>query len=119
MIEPADLEAAVAANVLTPEQRESLTEFVRQRQRAAAGPDEEHFRFITSFNDIFVTIAAALLLVAVGALGARVDVWGGALGVALASWGLAEYFSRRRRMAFPSIVLLLAFIAGVFVTVGA
>lgn len=119
MIEPADLEAAVAANVLTAEQREALTEFARQRQRAVAGADEEHFRFITSFNDIFVTIAAVLLLVAVGALGVRVDAWAGALGVAVASWGLAEYFTRRRRMAFPSIVLLLAFVGGVFLTVGA
>lgn len=119
MIEPADLDAAVAANVLSAEQRASLTEFVRQRQQASLGADEEHFRFISSFNDIFVTIAAVLLLVAVGALGARIDAWAGALGVAVASWGLAEYFTRRRRMAFPSIVLLLAFVGSVFVTVGA
>ena len=118
MIEQADLDAAVAANLLSPEQRASLTELARQRQQTSLGADEEHFRFITSFNDIFVTIAAVLLLVAVGALGARVDVWFAALGVAAASWGLAEYFTRRRRMAFPSIVLLLAFVGGVFVTVG-
>ncbi len=119
MIEQADLDAAVAANLLTSEQRASLTEFVRQRQQMAIGADEEQFRFITGFNDIFVTIAAVLLLVAVGALGARVDVWFGALAVALASWGLAEYFTRRRRMALPSIVLLLAFVGSVFVTLGA
>jgi hypothetical protein len=119
MIEQTDLDAAVAANVLSPDQRTALTDFVRQRQQAALGPDEEHFRFITSFNDIFVTIAAVLLLVAVGALGARVDVWFGALGVAVASWALAEYFTRRRRMALPSIVLLLAFVGSTFVTIGA
>ena len=119
MIEQADLDAAVAANLLSPEQRASLTELARQRQQGSLGADEEHFRFITSFNDIFVTIAAVLLLVAVGALGARVDVWFAALGVAVASWGLAEYFTRRRRMAFPSIVLLLAFVGSVFATVGA
>lgn len=118
MIEQADLDAAVAANLLSPEQRASLTEFARARQQGGLGADEEHFRFITSFNDIFVTIAALLLLVAVGALGARVDVWFAALGVAVASWGLAEYFTRRRRMALPSIVLLLAFVGSVFVTVG-
>ena len=119
MIEPADLDAAVAANVLSAEQRASLTEFARQRQQSSLGADEEHFRFITGFNDIFVTIAALLLLVAVGALGARVDVWLGALSVAVGSWALAEYFTRRRRMAFPSMVLLLAFVGGVFATVGA
>lgn len=119
MIEQADLDAAVAANVLTADQRTSLTEFVRQRQTASLGADEEHFRFITSFNDIFVTIAVVLLLTAIGALGARIDVWAAALGVAVGSWGLAEYFTRRRRMAFPSIVLLLAFVGSAFVTVGA
>lgn len=119
MIEQADLDAAVAANVLTADQRASLTEVVRQRQTASLGADEEHFRFITSFNDIFVTIAVVLLLTAIGALGARIDVWAAALGVAVGSWGLAEYFTRRRRMAFPSIVLLLAFVGGAFVTVGA
>ncbi|MDO9489260.1 MAG: hypothetical protein Q7J32_12870 [Sphingomonadaceae bacterium] len=119
MIEQADLDAAVAANLLSSEQRASLTEFVRQRQQATLGADEEQFRFITGFNDIFVTIAAVLLLVAVGALGVRVDAWFGALAVAVASWGLAEYFTRRRRMAFPSIVLLLAFVGSVFVTLGA
>lgn len=119
MIEPDDLDAAVAANVLTPEQRASLAEFVRQRQQATLGADEEHFRFITSFNDIFVTIAAVLLLVAVGVLGARIDPWVAAAGVAVASWSLAEYFTRRRRMALPSIVLLLAFAGGVFATAGA
>ena len=119
MIESADLEAAVAANLLTADQHAAITEFVRRRQAAGVGADEEHFRFITSFNDIFVTIATLLLLVAVGALGARIGVWAAALGVAAAGWGLAEYFTRRRRMAFPSIVLLLAFVAGVFVAVGA
>lgn len=119
MIEQADLDAAVAANVLSDEQRATLTEFVRQRHQAGVGADEEQFRFITGFNDIFVTIAAVLLLVAVGALGARIDAWFGALGVAIASWGLAEYFTRRRRMAFPSIVLLLAFVGSVFVMLGA
>ena len=34
--------------------------------------------------------------------------------VALAAWPLAEFFTRRRRMAFPSILLLLAFVGGVF-----
>lgn len=36
--------------------------------------------------------------------------------VAGAAWPLAEFFTRRRRMALPSILLLLAFVAGVFAT---
>ena len=37
--------------------------------------------------------------------------------VAVAAWPLAEFFTRRRRMALPSILLLLAFVGGVFATV--
>lgn len=37
--------------------------------------------------------------------------------VALAAWPLAEFFTRKRRMALPSILLLLAFVGGVLVTV--
>jgi MFS family permease len=34
--------------------------------------------------------------------------------MAITAWALAEFFTRRRRMALPSILLLLAFVAGVF-----
>ncbi|MHA7819458.1 MAG: hypothetical protein ACX930_07440 [Erythrobacter sp.] len=36
------------------------------------------------------------------------------LFVAAAAWPLAEFFTRRRRMALPSILLLLAFVGGSF-----
>lgn len=39
-----------------------------------------------------------------------------ALFVAAAAWPLAEFFTRKRRMALPSILLLLAFVGGVFAT---
>ncbi|WP_299193441.1 hypothetical protein [uncultured Erythrobacter sp.] len=39
------------------------------------------------------------------------------LFVAATAWPLAEFFTRRRHMALPSIVLLLAFVGGVFATV--
>ena len=84
------------------------------RQQAAPAADEEHFRLLTGFNDIFVSIAALLLLAAVAWLGSiRAPALGGA-AVAVVSWGLAEYFTRQRRMALPSIVLLLGFVGGVF-----
>jgi uncharacterized membrane protein YfcA len=38
--------------------------------------------------------------------------------IAGAAWGLAEYFTRVRRMALPSILLLLAFTGGLFLAVG-
>jgi len=36
--------------------------------------------------------------------------------IAGAAWPLAEFFARKRRMALPSILLLLAFVGGVFFT---
>lgn len=38
------------------------------------------------------------------------------LAVAVAAWPLAEFFTRKRRMALPSILLLLAFVGGCFAT---
>jgi MFS family permease len=120
-----DLEAAVAAGVLSPEAAAGLRNYVADRG-ASPAVDEEHFRLITGFNDIFVSIAAAILLFALGwigsTIGPRIDLDGpspfGALLVAGAAWGLAEFFTKKRRMALPSILLLLAFIGGVAATAG-
>jgi hypothetical protein len=113
MYSDTELEAAVKAGVLTAPAVTSFRDFVA-RARLTPGADEEHFRLLTGFNDIFVSIAAVLILVAVGWLGARLVPAAGAFGVAGVSWGLAEYFTRRRRMALPSILLLVSFVGGVF-----
>lgn len=124
-----DLDEAVAAGALSADQANALRSFVDQ-QRTTPAVDEEQFRLITGFNDIFVSIAAAILLFAVGFIGQSI---GQSLGlvidgdgpspiaplfVAATAWGLALFFTARRRMALPSILLLLAFIGGVFATVG-
>jgi len=121
MYSETDLEAAVAGGVLTAEQAASFRNFVASdRQMPAA--DEEHFRLLTGFNDIFVGIAAVILLVAVAWIGQvagpKIDVDGpsplGPLLAAATAWGLAEFFTLKRRMALPSIILLLAFSGGTF-----
>lgn len=112
MYSDAELEAAVAAGAISAEAAAALRDFVA-RQRAAPAADEEQFRLLTGFNDIFVAIALVLLLVALGALGGRASPTLGAALVAAASWGLAEFFTRRRRMALPSILLLASFVAAV------
>src|SRR4029453_18332582 len=40
------------------------------------------------------------------------------LFVAATAWALALFFTAKRRMALPSILLLLPFVGGVFATVG-
>jgi hypothetical protein len=106
-----DLDAAVSAGILDAAARDRLLAFMRARTEGAAGPDNESFRLLTGFNDIFVTLACALLL---GAIPALLPAIPAAALVAVASWGLAEYFTARRRMALPSILLLLAFVGSVF-----
>jgi hypothetical protein len=113
MIEQRDLDAAVGAGIIDNATASRLVDFTRDYRRGVAGPDEESFRLLTGFNDIFVTIAVGLLLFALGALGGKIVPALGAALVAAASWGLAEYFTRARRMALPSIALLLAFVGSV------
>lgn len=123
MYSDSDLEAAVAAGALSPDAASALRTYVASRNGGAA-VDEEHFRLITGFNDIFVGIAAAILLFAVGwigqAIGPNIDGDGpspfAGLFVAATAWGLAEFFTRKRRMALPSIILLIAFTGGVLLT---
>lgn len=115
MYSESDIDGAVAAGVMP---REVATAFRNHVAAVRMTPavDEEHFRLLTGFNDIFVTIAIGLLLAAVAQIGGWItEPLGGAL-VAVAAWGLAEYFTRVRRMALPSIVLLLAFVGGVAAT---
>ena len=123
-----DLDEAVAAGAISADSAAALRGFV-ETQRALPGVDEEHFRLITGFNDIFVAIASAILLFAVGWIGQSI---GQSLGltlveadgpsplaplfVAATAWGLALFFTAKRRMALPSILLLLAFVGGVLAT---
>jgi hypothetical protein len=125
MYSESDLESAVAAGALSADQAAAFRNFVASTSHMPA-VDEEHFRLLTGFNDIFVSIAAVILLVAVGWIGyyipPNIDGDGpspfSGLLVAAVAWGLAEFFTRQRRMALPSILLLVAFIGGVFTLAG-
>lgn len=140
-----DLNSAVAAGVISADAANALRAHVAA-SRDATSADAEHFRLITGFNDIFVSIGVIIMLLAVGAIGQAIagaifpapvqpgTAWdpgwweataaqrqlaqGMAIFLAAAfvagtSWLLAEFFTRKRRMALPSILLLLAFAGGV------
>ncbi|AJP72644.1 hypothetical protein [Sphingomonas hengshuiensis] len=136
MYSESDLAGAVEAGVISPETANAIRNHVAAT-RSAPAVDEESFRLLTGFNDIFVAIAMALILVAVAWIGFYVGDKAMALSahagprqvgvatalaafpVAATSWLLGEYFTRRRRMALPSILLLLGFAGGTFVGLGA
>ena len=112
MYSESDIDGAVTAGVLSPQAAQAFRHHVAATHQAPA-VDEEHFRLLTGFNDIFVSIAIVLLLAAMAQIGTRIAApFAGGL-VAASAWGLAEYFTARRRMALPSIILLLAFVAGI------
>lgn len=110
MYSESDVQSAVEAGAISPAAAAALRDHVAASRRAPA-VDEEQFRLVTGFNDIFVTIACALVVFAAAAVGGTLGpAYLGGLLVAAASWGMAETFTRRRRMALPSIILLLSFV---------
>lgn len=122
MYSEADIDAAVAAGALSPQEAQRFRSYMEGSSSTVA-VDEEHFRLLTGFNDIFVSIAAVILLVAMAWIGnsipPQIETGGpspfSGLLIAGTAWGLAEFFTRKRRMALPSILLLLAFVGGVLV----
>ena len=91
MIEQRDLDAAVGAGIVDAATAARLVDFTRDYRRGVAGPDEESFRLLTGFNDIFVTIA-------VGCCCSRsVRSAGGSRRRSARRW------SRRRAGGWPSI----------------
>lgn len=118
MISAETIAAAVEGGIITAAQAQRLMTLENERESSGAEPaDDERLRFISGFGDIFVTLGLLLFLTAAGyflfAYGHGLAMWG---GLAILSWLLAEFFSRIRRMALPSIVLLLVFTLGVFST---
>jgi hypothetical protein len=115
------LVAAAERGIITADQAERLRALEVELAPVAAPPvlalpdDDERLRFITGFGDIFVTIGLALFLGALSYFADRqfetVGVWA---IMAAAAWLLAEFFTRRQRMALPSIVLLIVFAVSVF-----
>jgi hypothetical protein len=101
-----DLDSAVEKGIFT---EESVVQFRSQlaTSKDISAVDEENFRLITSFNDVFVVIASGLLLISSAFVLTL-------FSLPIVAWGLAEFFVRKRKMALPAIVLLLCFVGGVF-----
>ncbi|MCX4186609.1 hypothetical protein [Methylophaga sp. OBS4] len=111
-----DLEQAVAKGIFTQSAVERFRTHIQQRNNTYFA-DEEDFKLITSFNDIFVVIACALLLLSAGWVIQGFSAALATMVVAALSWGLAEFFVLKRKMALPAIFLLITFVGSVFATV--
>ena len=121
MYSQTEIDEAVSAGAISADAANALRAYI-EGERHLPTPDEEQFRLITGFNDIFVSIAAAILIFAVGWIGQWVgQATGTAIerdgpsflapaAVAATSWALALFFTAKRRIALPSILLLLTFV---------
>lgn len=116
MISDAVLAKAVSQGLVSDGQALALRSLARQEEPLPdsegrdLAPDPERLRFVSGFADIFVTLGLVLFLGSAAYLAGRSLGDGATAGfVAVLAWGLAEFFSRVRRMALPSIVLLGVF----------
>jgi hypothetical protein len=109
------LAQGVEQGIITAEQAQRLRalENAGEPPELPASPDDEQLRFIGGFSDVFVTIGLAMFLGAIGFFAG--GGFGASIVIAAAAWLLAEFFTRLRRMALPSIVLLIVFACAVFI----
>ena len=108
-----DLDSAINANILNQESVKNFRQFIAQ-QRHSALNDEEHFRLISGFNDVFVSVACLLFLFSLSWLGSQLNSMLSALLVMIGSWLLAKPFVIKRRLALPAIVLLFSYVGSFF-----
>ena len=113
---PDDLRAAVAAGILTEAQAAGLMALAQGRagQRAHMAADDEPFEFFRGFSEIFIALGLTILLSGILALLSWVGFTSGAflivpLAMAGVVWWMAGYFTLRRRMILPSMILAAAF----------
>jgi hypothetical protein len=107
-----DLRAGVAAGILTEAQAARLLTLSQSRAgtRAALTGDDEPFELFRGFSEIFISVGLVILLAGIMGL---VSLSGHVLAISLSGAVLAVllalYFTRKRRMTLPSIVLSIAF----------
>ena len=112
---------AVADGVISEGQAKQLNAYMAGESKpndADIIGDPENLKFLSSFNDIFLTMGLLILLTGVfiaaviGFLGwpnqTMIPVLVGGC-VAACSWALAEYFGARRRLALPTMALAAVF----------
>lgn len=117
-----DLRAGVQAGILSEAQAARLNSLIQSRAgtRAALPAEDEPFEFFRGFSEIFVALGVTILL-AVPALmltviasdsrtelGSRLAL----LFIPVLSFVLALYYTLRRRMNLPSMVLATSFAIG-------
>jgi hypothetical protein len=117
MYDKSDLRAAVEGGAISDEAAKRLEAFLKAKNDPDRGLDSENLRFLTNFNDVFLTIGIGVLMTGLSFL-SGIAFWN-MLGptkltivltpipVLVGAWLLAEYFCGRRRLLLPSMALSL------------
>jgi hypothetical protein len=104
-----DLRAAVAAGTITEAQAASLLTTAQTRSGLRIAEDEP-FELFKGFAEIFVAVGISILIAGIVGLTMLFDgAEMAALFYAGLAWALARYFTLKRRMMLPSIVLVCAY----------
>lgn len=136
MFDKGDILAAVEAGAISRENADRLEAFLKARNDPERMLDPENLRFLTNFNDIFLTIGIVVLMTGLSFLSFNLfsnlfglpAIFDGAgteeaigrvklaivlmpLPVMIAAWALAEYFCGRRRLLLPSMALAVSFVS--------
>jgi hypothetical protein len=115
---PEDLRAAVAAGIVTEAQAASFSALASSRagKRNALPAEDEPFEFFRGFSEIFISIGLVILLSGIVGLvtimSAGLLLSAVPLITAILAWWFAGYFTLKRRMTLPSMVLATAFGVG-------
>lgn len=133
MFDRTDIRAAVEAGAISDEGAKRFEAFLKARNDPDRMLDPENLRFLTNFNDVFLTIGIFVLMGGLGFLSAitMIDLMGlprmqdpttvaeasefanrikmvvmlAPLPLLAGAWLLAEYFTGRRRLLLPSMAL--------------
>ncbi len=108
------LEEAVLRGIIQPDQAKALRELAEQKpaarnsKAALDAEDDEGFRFISGFNDIFLAFGVVMLLYGLSLSQLGTGITGHALAVVVL-WVLAEIFAGRLKRTLPSMIVAAAF----------
>jgi hypothetical protein len=139
MFDRTDIRAAVEAGAISDDAAKRFEAFLKARNDPERMLDPENLRFLSNFNDVFLTIGIVVLMTGLGFLSAiaatnllavstvepgsfaevramtdklRLVITLAPVPVIVGAWLLAEYFCGKRRLLLPSMALAAAITSG-------
>lgn len=108
--EAGDVEGAKKAGVIDEATADRLASFLKDSGDPGAAADNESLRFLTNFNDVFLSVGLVLLSAGIAVGSGMLFAGTGnmilvGLPVVIALWIMLEYFAGRRRLLLPSMTL--------------